>query len=50
MFYSLECQFVEKFNIKCREFQLILRMTAVAINSTQLNDLLHAIGNENYVL
>ena len=34
MFYSLECQFVKKSNIKCREFQLILQMIAVEINLT----------------
>ena len=30
----LECQFRKKLNIKCREFQLILQMIAMEINST----------------
>ena len=34
LFYRLECQFGEKLNIKCKEFQLILQMIAMEINLT----------------
>ena len=34
LLYKLDCQFVKKFNIKFREFQLTLQMIAVEINLT----------------
>ena len=33
-FIGLQCQFRKKLNIKCREFQFILKMIAMEINLT----------------